>query len=172
MNRFLTLAVFLLALAAQGCGDSGSSPTTPSVASPTSTSTPPQQRSAVVSLTLYNVAYLIPGEFSTADVYFDFELRETAGTGFNVHRFHMDIFRPSGEHVERRTYNQEDINYLLGGGYINGNGTIRKALVYPARTSIARGSTGWFLRLTADYKDDTGRSGKAEDAVELQSWGL
>ena len=167
MLKRMVLAACLAGIV--GCGDGGSSPVAPSVApDPTS---PPPRPPARVSLTIFNGSYVAPGEFSTADVYFDFGLRETAGTGFNVLNLHLDIYRPNGQHVERRTFNRGDIARFFGGNYIEGGDQFRAFLIYAVRTSIARGSTGWFLRLTARYQDDNGNIGNADDAVQITKWG-
>ena len=109
MRRLLTAAVLV---AIQGCGDGGSSPVAPTL-SPTPT--PQPQPAASLSLTIFRASYVTPGDFGPADVYFDVGLRETAGTGLAVQRAHLDIFRPSGQHVERRTFTQGDLVRFFGG---------------------------------------------------------
>ncbi len=163
----LTLLVAAV-LAGIGCGDSGgSSPAAPTVAPSPS---PQSQPRANLTLTIYNLSYVAPGSFGPADVYFDAGLRETAGTGLAVKNIHMDILRPNGTRVERQTFNEETIIRIAGGNRIEPNGSYRDVLVTGVRTSIARGSTGWFFRFTVQWLDDTGARGDDTAVVRLNSW--
>ena len=164
-----TLLVGAVLAASVGCGDSGSSPTAATVA-PRPNPSPPPQPAASLTLTIFNLSYVSPGEFNTADVYFDIGLRETAGTGLAVKNIHLDIFRPNGAHVERRTFKEQTIRRLVGGNRIEPNGSWRSVFVQGVRTSIARGSTGWFFRFTVQWLDDTGTRGEDDDVVRLNSW--
>ena len=166
MLKRTLLAVAVLAIV--GCGDGGStSPIAPSVAP--SPSPPPQPRANLV-LTIFNSSYVTPGEFDTADVYFDIGLRETAGTGLAVKNLHVDIYRPNGQHVERSTFNEQTIIRIAGGNRIGPHGSYRDVLIAGVRTSIARGSTGWFFRYTVQWLDDTGARGDDTVVIRLNSW--
>ena len=164
MRRLLTAAVLV---AIQGCGDGGSSPV---ASTPSPTPTPQPQPAASLSLTIFRASYVTLGDFGPAYVYFDIGLRETAGTGLAVQRAHLDILRPSGQHVERRTLTQGDIVRSLGENRLEGNETFRGFLTYGVRTSIARGSAGWSLGLTVQYRDDLGNRGEVLRTVELGRW--
>jgi hypothetical protein len=143
------IPVLLFILAMIGCngGDSVVTPTT------TTTSVPPGPDAAVIILTVLDAAYAAGGQGNL--VGFQFRLQETAGLGANMDFIRVEIFRPTGEFIERQEGGAGEIINQLGSNRLEANQTREETVVFGFRATVKKGR---LIRFTVGMTDDKGNN--------------
>jgi hypothetical protein len=144
------IPVLLLALAVFGCNSDSSSPTTPTT---TTTSAPAGPSTAIINLTILDSGLLAGGQGNL--VGFSFRLQESAGLGANINFIRVEIFRPTGEFVERQEIGSGEIVNQTGTNRLEANESRDMTVIMGFRAAVKKGR---IIRLTVGMTDDRGNN--------------
>jgi hypothetical protein len=144
------IPVLLLMLAVVGCNGGDSSPTSPTT---TTTSAPPGPSAAIINLTVLEAGYVAGGQGNL--VYFRFRLQESAGLGANINFIRVEIFRPTGEFIERQEGGAGEIINQTGTNRLEANETREETVIFGFRATVKKGR---LIRFTVGMTDDRGNN--------------
>ena len=147
----MSLLVLTLALSLTGCGgDSGGSTTTPT---PTPTPAPALPTSADIDVEILGSGAATSGQGNA--VIFILEIVESGGLGANINFIRVDVFRATGEFVERSEVGAGEITRQTGTNRLLANETRELTVVMGFRATVKSGRT---ITLTVGMTDDQGNN--------------
>ena len=144
-------AILFFVLLIAGCGSGDSGTTSTPVTTTTTTIAGPSQASIVVSVP--NQAGIATGQGNL--VAFDIRMVETAGLGADINFIRLEIFRATGEFVERQEIGAGALIQQTGSNRIEANSIRLLPVVFRFNATVQRGRT---MRLTIGFTDDRGNN--------------
>ena len=143
-----------------GCGDDRPPP--PPLG-PTMPAPPPAPSRAVIDLDLLEFGVFLNDEGTFFQV--EFRLTESAGVGANINFARLEVFRATGEFVERKEIGAEQIVRGVDDNRLEGNTSETAVARFLFRATVKKGRT---LRYTMGFTDDGGNDHElVEDFVFL-----
>ena len=147
MTRYTVMLVACLVVA--GCGDGTTTPTEMPTTTTTSAPTGPNQASITTNIT----NPVVFTEMGVQVFTFDMEINESAGLGANINFARLELFRATGEFLERKEIGAGAIAAGVGDNRIEGGTTEAVSVLFTFTSAI---KTGRSVVLTVNFTDDRG----------------
>ena len=149
-KRLLALVLFSGVFLFAGCGDDGPPP---SPLAPPMPAPPPAPSRADIDLELLDFGAFLDGEGTLFQV--EFRLTENAGVGAHINFARLEVFRATGEFVERREIGAGQIIRGVDDNRLEGNTSEIAVARFRFGATVKKGRT---LRYTMGFTDDGGHN--------------